>query len=200
MVKTVAGYRCSRHGSSKTSRITPCHATLFWQYIGERTRPASAHNGRGELSVALHIPQLLYEELCRHGEENYPLECCGALVGEFAGPDKHVRRVVRCANAHKDARTRYQISPVELFRIQHEAAKDELEIVGFYHSHPGHPAQWSATDLAEAYWTGCSYVITRVDQGQAGATCSFLLTGGETDKKLEDEPLLVAGNSGIDCE
>jgi len=58
-----------------------------------------------------------------------------------------------------------------------------LEIAAFYHSHPDHPAQWSATDFAEAHWLGCSYVITEVAQGKAVVTNSFLLTGSTEEEK-----------------
>jgi proteasome lid subunit RPN8/RPN11 len=65
------------------------------------------------------------------------------------------------------------------------------DIVGFYHSHPDHPARWSATDLAEAHWTGCSYLITSVEKGRAVLTNSFLLLDQEEAKHFEDEPLEV---------
>ena len=65
------------------------------------------------------------------------------------------------------------------------------DVVGFYHSHPDHPARWSTTDLAEAHWTGCSYVITSVEKGQAVLTNSFLLLDHEEAKRFEDESLEV---------
>jgi proteasome lid subunit RPN8/RPN11 len=67
-----------------------------------------------------------------------------------------------------------------------------LDIVGFYHSHPDHPARWSATDFDEAHWIGCSYVITSVETGKAVLTNSFALTGtSEDDKALVDEVIEV---------
>jgi proteasome lid subunit RPN8/RPN11 len=69
--------------------------------------------------------------------------------------------------------------------------------VGFYHSHPDHPAKWSQTDLTEAHWIGCSYVITSVEKSKAAITNSFLLTGiMEEDKRFEDEEVRVA--SGVE--
>ena len=57
---------------------------------------------------------------------------------------------------------------------------------------PDHPAQWSKTDLEEAHWIGCSYVITRVAQGKADVTNSFELTGSdEADKAFRDEKVEV---------
>ena len=82
-------------------------------------------------------------------------------------------------------RTAINIDPKELMRIQREGRERDEDIFGFYHSHPDHPAQWSQTDLAEAHWFGCSYVITSVEKGKAVTTNSFELTGsGEDDKKL----------------
>ena len=65
---------------------------------------------------------------------------------------------------------RYHIDPRELVRIQRQGHERGLDIVGFYHSHPDHPARWSQTDLAEAHWIGCSYVITAVEHGKAAQT------------------------------
>jgi proteasome lid subunit RPN8/RPN11 len=67
-----------------------------------------------------------------------------------------------------------------------------FDIVGFYHSHPDHPAQWSQTDFAEAHWMGCSYLITSVEKGKAVTTNSFLLTGtSEEDKAFQNEQVEV---------
>ncbi len=77
-------------------------------------------------------------------------------------------------------------------KIQRAARKDGLDIVGFYHSHPDHPAQYSTTDFAEALWFGCAYVITAVEKGAAKITNSFLLTGtGEEDKAFTNQTVEV---------
>src|SRR5919198_158430 len=82
--------------------------------------------------------------------------------------------------------------PKELVRIQREGRERGEDIVGFYHSHPDHPALWSPTDLEEAHWLGCSYVITSVTKGKADLTNSFELAGnGESQKKFLNEPIDV---------
>jgi proteasome lid subunit RPN8/RPN11 len=130
--------------------------------------------------------------LRHHGEETYPQECCGVLLGRF---DEDGARVVtstaRCGNTRTDSpQNRYNIDPRELVRIQREGRDRGEDIVGFYHSHPDHPAHWSATDLAEAHWIGCSYVITSVDKGKAAITNSFELAGSdEADKHFLDEKI-----------
>ena len=135
-----------------------------------------------------------YEALRKHGEETYPYECCGALLGRPKGADRCVAQVVRCGNTRNDRpQDRYHIDPKELIAIQRQATQQDLEIVGFYHSHPDHPAQWSQTDLAEAHWMGCSYVITQVEKGSANRTNSFVLVGeSEDDKHFQNEEISVA--------
>jgi len=135
-----------------------------------------------------------YDSLRQHGEETYPYECCGVLLGQMDGDTRVVTLVARCGNTRTDSpQNRYNIDPKELVRIQREGRGRGEDIIGFYHSHPDHPAQWSSTDLAEAHWFGCSYVITSVEKGKAVLTNAFELTGvDENDKKLVDEKIEVA--------
>jgi proteasome lid subunit RPN8/RPN11 len=160
----------------------------------------------------LRIEYADYEALRAHGEETYPNECCGVLLGKnVPGEDidaaamnraavinsaaavNIVQQIVRAGNTRTDsAHNRYNIAPQELVKIQRQARGLGLDIVGFYHSHPDHPAQWSTTDFAEAHWLGCSYIITSIEHGKAATTNSFLLRGtGEDDKKFEDEPIQI---------
>ena len=150
----------------------------------------------------LKLTTAIYEAMRAHGEETYPHECCGVLLGRSAvGLDEDfvnkVESAVRAGNTRTDSpRNRYNIAPQELIRIQRQARENGWDIVGFYHSHPDHPAQWSTTDMAEAHWLGCSYVITAVAKGVAEETNSFLLTGAsEEGKALESEPIEVDGET-----
>ena len=139
--------------------------------------------------MPLTIPQPLYDQLRAHGEETYPHECCGILLGKSTDADLHVTEILRAGNTRTDsAHNRYNIAPQELIAAQRQARKSGLDIVGFYHSHPDHPAQWSSTDFAEAHWFGCAYVITAIEQGRAQITNSFLLTGTTEDDKTFTHP------------
>jgi proteasome lid subunit RPN8/RPN11 len=142
----------------------------------------------------LKIKQTEYDSLRRHGEETYPYECCGVLLGQVNGDVRAVTSIARCGNTRTDSpENRYHIDPRELVRIQRQGRERGEDIVGFYHSHPDHPAQWSKTDLVEAHWFGCSYLITSVEKGKAAATNSFELTGSEeSDKRLQDETMDVS--------
>ena len=134
-----------------------------------------------------------YDALRAHGEETYPHECCGILLGHLREDGSEVVEVLRAGNTRTDsAHNRYHIAPQELIQAQREGRKQGLEIVAFYHSHPDHPAHWSSTDFAEAHWFGCSYVITAVAQGKAAVTNSFLLRGtSEEDKRFENQEILI---------
>ncbi len=145
----------------------------------------------------LKLSKPLYDQLRAHGEETYPYECCGIMLGKSTDGNNEVHELFRAGNTRTDsAHNRYHIAPIELIKAQREGRARGLDIVGFYHSHPDHPAQWSQTDFAEAHWFGCSYVITAVagDKtiGAAQQTNSFLLTGtGEEDKAFANQPITV---------
>lgn len=149
----------------------------------------------------LKLNEQVYHAIRCHGEETYPYECCGVLLGRSSDGLNEVEEAVRAGNTRTDsARNRYNIAPQELVKIQRQGRERGLDIVGFYHSHPDHPAKWSKTDFAEAHWHGCSYVITAVEKGVAKATNSFLLTGtGEDDKAFEDEAVAVAALEAERC-
>lgn len=149
----------------------------------------------------LKLHEQVYHAIRRHGEETYPHECCGVLLGQSVNGTNEVEDAVRAGNVRTDsAHNRYQIAPQELVKIQRQGRERGLDIVGFYHSHPDHPAQWSKTDFAEAHWLGCSYVITSVEKGVAQTTNSFLLTGtSEEDKAFEDEAVEVAALEAKRC-
>jgi proteasome lid subunit RPN8/RPN11 len=133
------------------------------------------------------MTRTLYETIRAHGEETYPYECCGALLGRPIQDGWQIAAAVRAGNTRTDsAHNRYNIAPLELVKIEREARRQGLGIAGFYHSHPDHPAHWSQTDLAEAHWLGCSYVITAIAKGKATETNSFRLAGvHEEDKSFE---------------
>ena len=149
----------------------------------------------------LKLCEQVYDAIRHYGEETYPYECCGVLLGRSADGVNEVEEAVPAGNTRIDsAHNRYQIAPQDLVKIQRQGRERGLDIVGFYHSHPDHPAQWSKTDFAEAHWIGCSYVITSVNEGVAQETNSFLLTGTtEEDKAFESEAVVVAALEAERC-
>jgi proteasome lid subunit RPN8/RPN11 len=149
----------------------------------------------------LKLTEQVYDSIRRHGEKTYPHECCGVLLGRSEDGVNDVEEAVRAGNTRTDsAHNRYQIAPQELVKMQRLGRERGLDIVGFYHSHPDHPAQWSTTDFSEAHWLSCSYVITAVEKGVARQTNSFLLTGtSEENKSFENEEMEVEALEAERC-
>ena len=102
----------------------------------------------------------------RHGEETYPHECCGALVGA-AGQGGQVTATVPLPNTTEEGpRRRFLVRPSD-YRLAEQRAGDlGAELLGFYHSHPDHPARPSQYDLDHA-WPTFAYVIVSVATGAA---------------------------------
>jgi proteasome lid subunit RPN8/RPN11 len=124
--------------------------------------------------VTLRLQGALVEEIRRHGEAAYPAECCGALVGRLEGQAKEVVRLVPAVNRRTDDPHRYLIAPDDLRRLEIEVRAAGEEIVGYYHSHPDHPARPSAFD-AEHAWPWYSYLIVRIDRGRGADMASWVL-------------------------
>lgn len=112
-----------------------------------------------------------------HARRTYPEECCGILLGEFAGERKVVRGTVEIENARRDsARNRYLMGGDAVRAAEERARRERLEIVGYYHSHPDVPAVPSETDRNEATWPIYSYVIVCVRKGEIAELRSWSLS------------------------
>jgi proteasome lid subunit RPN8/RPN11 len=111
------------------------------------------------------IPRALAQRIEEQARQGYPFEVCGVLLGD----DRTVREVVPVVNREPESpRVRYQIAPEDLIRIQREARDAGREIVGYYHSHPDHPARPSETDrrvAAEGLSDGVIHVVVGVAEG-----------------------------------
>jgi proteasome lid subunit RPN8/RPN11 len=104
-----------------------------------------------------------FDAIRTHGAEGYPDEICGIMVGPRN--DRTVTVVKRARNIVVErSRDRYEIDPRDHIRIQREADAAGLDIVGYYHSHPDHPAQASRFDTERA-WAGYVYLIVAINQG-----------------------------------
>ena len=108
------------------------------------------------------------DEIRRHGERDYPFECCGLMLGRFAEGRKVVVETYSISNAREEEakRNRFLIRPEELMRGEKFARQKGLEVVGFYHSHPDERAIPSQYDLDHA-WPTYSYIVVSVEQARA---------------------------------
>jgi proteasome lid subunit RPN8/RPN11 len=112
----------------------------------------------------------LAESIRRHGAETYPHECCGAVLGREAagGLSVAMREAVALfplVNRRDDSpRNRFSVTPEDVLAAEQAARRQSLELIGWYHSHPDHPARPSEYDREHA-WPWYSYIIVSVEQG-----------------------------------
>jgi proteasome lid subunit RPN8/RPN11 len=145
------------------------------------------------------------EAIRRHGSADYPNECCGILLGHADGAHKEVLEVVALKNLRLDAaraqellpleapgreseRNRFLIDPLEQLRVEKDARARKLDVVGYYHSHPDHPARPSEYDRNHA-WPWYSYVIVSVERGNPTAMTSWVLSDDRS--RFDPEPMEV---------
>jgi proteasome lid subunit RPN8/RPN11 len=141
----------------------------------------------------LFIDSALRQRIRRHAESSYPEECCGFLIGRTAADASSVERIVPAGNERQESRhNRYLISP-EAVLAAHKAARAQgLDVIGYYHSHPDHPARPSAFDREHA-WPGLSYLIVSIEQGSQVDARSWRLRDDRED--FDEETLDAAAGS-----
>ena len=141
--------------------------------------------------MTLEIDQEHVELIRQHGARDYPNECCGILLGRAAGEQKQVCEVLALKNlrqepekaqellplespASESERNRFLIDPREQLRVERGARARGVEVLGYYHSHPDHPARPSNYDRQHA-WPWYSYMILSVEAGEPKELTSWVL-------------------------
>jgi len=148
----------------------------FW------TRPADE-----DASVRIIAPRGVIDAIRRHGEETFPDECCGALIGPRAGEVDEAFPIVNTTSLEK--KRRFLVGPAEYRAAEARADARGAQLLGFYHSHPDHPAIPSAFDREHAL-PNLSYVIVSVRDGSAAEARSWRL---RADRSGYDEERLDSG-------
>jgi proteasome lid subunit RPN8/RPN11 len=133
--------------------------------------------------LAIRMNRKLLDAIKRHGEETYPKECCGFLLGTVEEGINRLKIAFPARNEWHDSpsdpapaesqRNRYLITPEQWKQADAHARESGLGIIGYYHSHPDHPAAPSGYDLDHSCWPGESYIIVSIEHGKAGAINSF---------------------------
>ena len=136
----------------------------------------------------LHINEDVLAQIYAHGEESYPDEGAGFLLGYDDGDQRHVAQIFITENAREDEarHNRYLVSPNEYLQAEIAAELMGLNLIGVFHSHPDHPNRPSEFDRewAQPFF---SYVITSVNEGQASESRSWRLA--EDRSKFEEEKI-----------
>ncbi len=135
------------------------------------------------MQTGLQLTPEIASAIRAHGRETYPHECCGALVGR----DKDVTSTVPLPNITDEGpRRRFRVSDLDYLRVERAADAAGAQLLGFYHSHPDHPARPSQYDLDHAL-PSFSYIIVSVLAGVAGDMRSWKL---RDDRSAFDEEAL----------
>lgn len=145
-------------------------------------------------SIRVSISAELAEKIRRHGAEAYPDECCGALLGHDAsweiGVEKprEILKVFPLVNRREDSpRNRFSVTPLDVIEADRTAQARGMDVVGWYHSHPDHPAKPSEYDREHA-WPWYSYIIVSVQKGVPQEMTSWRLhddRGGYRQETIE---------------
>lgn len=138
----------------------------------------------------LRLAAAMVDAIRMHGHATYPNECCGALLGR----EGLVSAVHALPNTTEEGpRRRFLVRPADYMTAEREASARQLDLLGFYHSHPDHPARPSQYDLDHA-WPSFSYVIVSVMKGHAEAMTSWRL---REDRSGFDEEALEFETAGV---
>jgi proteasome lid subunit RPN8/RPN11 len=137
--------------------------------------------------MKLEISQQLLDDIHAHGEEAYPEEGAGFLLGSSNGDLRVVTAILKFANAREDSarHNRYLLTAHDMLRGEQEADRLGLDVIGVFHSHPDHPNQPSEFDRQWAIpWF--SYIITSVQKGEAAGSRSWRLSD-DREQFIEEE-------------
>jgi proteasome lid subunit RPN8/RPN11 len=136
----------------------------------------------------LSFPTDLLAEMRTFAEAAYPYEGCGVLLGKTASDQVLVTEVVQGHNLVTDRRhDRYELDPKDIIASERRARERGEDVIGFYHTHPDHPARPSQFDTDRA-WPGYHYVVIAVEQGrQSGATAWRLIQAQPASRFQETE-------------
>jgi proteasome lid subunit RPN8/RPN11 len=140
---------------------------------------------------------VLSEEIARgireHGAKGYPHEACGAILGLDGDSNREARALLPLINRRDDSpRNRFEVDAGDFRTAERAAAQRGLELIGWYHSHPDHPARPSEYDREHA-WPWYSYVIVSVAAGQPREMTSWRLA----DDRSHFLPEEIAQASGV---
>ncbi len=144
------------------------------------------------LETILELPKTEYLKIKAHGEETYPEECCGVLIGGYSEIRAVALEARRMRNVNEGSKnTRYNIDPLDLVKLEDELDEKGLQILGIYHSHPNHPAKLSETDFKFA-WPNLSYLVISVNNGKAEKMSSWRLEMDGAEKvKFKQEKIYM---------
>ena len=135
------------------------------------------------------LPQPLVEQIHQEGVAAYPNECCGLLVGTVE--PRAVERIVPMPNVFDPIERyhRFTIDPLTMARVDEEASKLGRAVIGFYHSHPDHPARPSEYDRTHVPpWSFYSHIIVAIEKAKPAAMTCWIFN--EQSEQFDEQAIL----------
>ncbi|MDR1868947.1 MAG: M67 family metallopeptidase [Treponema sp.] len=143
----------------------------------------------------LNITKSLQDEIKSEGEKAYPNECCGVLLGTLGeSEEKSITQILPISNEFSEGEQyhRFLITPENMLDAEKKARSLKLDVLGFYHSHPDHPAKPSDFDREHAL-PFYSYIITAVEKGKARDFTSWILKD-DRSAFIEEDVIINEGD------
>ncbi len=149
--------------------------------------------------MAISIPIENEQAIRRHGEEIFPHECCGFMLGTVDGDAREVVELLPVDNDREDGarHNRFLIAPDDFLKGEKTARAKGLDVIGIYHSHPNAPARPSQYDLDHA-WPWYSYVIVSIMDSVADNMTSWILD--DDRKAFSEEDIVVTETQSTKSE
>jgi proteasome lid subunit RPN8/RPN11 len=140
-------------------------------------------------NLMIRLSKKIVHEIEYHAEQMYPEECCGMMLGFSENGSQSIEAIIGIDNSQdENRRRRFLITPAQYREAERLAKEWKMELLGFYHSHPDHPAAPSMfdTDHALPWFT---YIIISVEKGKAAAMTAWLLN--EEHNRFNERMIIV---------
>ncbi|MGC1185001.1 MAG: M67 family metallopeptidase [Candidatus Dormiibacterota bacterium] len=135
------------------------------------------------------FPGEIFERMREFAEAAYPYEGCGVLIGTSSDDSAAVSEVFEGRNLVQDRRhDRYELDPRDIIRAEKWAREAGQDVLGFYHTHPDHPARPSQFDTERA-WAGYHYVVISVEAGQLIEATAWQLAEADEPSHFQEVDL-----------
>ena len=145
---------------------------------------------------AILLPPVIAKQIEAEGVAAYPNECCGILIGTDGGAGRIVERIIPMANTFdpNEQYHRFTIDPLALARADEAAAKEGKAVIGFYHSHPDHPARPSEYDRTHVPpWSFYSHIIVAIEKRKPAAMTCWVMN--EATEQFDEQQIVRSSGS-----
>jgi proteasome lid subunit RPN8/RPN11 len=132
---------------------------------------------------AIVLPESIARQIESEGVAAYPNECCGILIGKEKDGRRVVERLAPMKNVFDAGEQYHRFSIDPLAQIEAEKSADDNGhvVLGYYHSHPDHPARPSEYDRTHVPpWSFYGHIIVAIEKGRPVAMTAWYM-----DEKTE---------------